>query len=178
MKIIVGLGNPGVSFEGTRHNLGFAFVEKLAIKLNLGSFKEKANGLLASGIYQDEKVILLKSQTFMNDSGEAVAYFANYFKVAPVAILVIYDDITLPLGKVRFRDKGSSGGHNGIKSIIRELREEHFPRIKVGIGHDQNVRLDHWVVGKFSTQELHTLTATYEEVASLVINWLAKEVNN
>ena len=142
MKIIVGLGNPGKNFELTRHNLGFKFVEKLAEDLTFDKFKEKENGLISSGNYQGEKLIILKSRTSMNNSGECVAYFANYFKVAITDILVIYDDITLPLAKIRFRSNGSGGGHNGIKSIIREMRSDLFSRIKVGIGHDESVPLD------------------------------------
>lgn len=178
MKIIVGLGNPGKNFEATRHNLGFEFVERLALELQFDSFKEKGNGLLTSGFYKGEKIIILKSQTFMNDSGEAVAYFSNYYKIAPTEILVIYDDITLPLTKIRFRTQGSSGGHNGIKSIIRELRSDQFARIKVGIGHDQNIPLDQWVVGRFTIRELQQLSIVYSEVSRVLFAWLLKMGGN
>jgi peptidyl-tRNA hydrolase, PTH1 family len=175
MKIIVGLGNPGTSFESTRHNLGFKFVEKLSKSLGTSEFREKGNGSFSSGSYLENKFIILKSKTFMNNSGECVSYFSNYFKVPIENVLVIYDDITMPLAKIRFRDKGSSGGHNGIKSIISELKSDKFSRIKVGIGHNEKIPLDQWVVQNFEENEVKKLYEIYEKVKEMILNWLDKE---
>jgi peptidyl-tRNA hydrolase, PTH1 family len=175
MKIIVGLGNSGTNFESTRHNLGFKFVEKLSKSLGTNEFREKGNGVFSSGSYLENKFIILKSKTFMNNSGECVSYFSNYFKVPTENVLVIYDDITMPLAKIRFRDKGSSGGHNGIKSIIRELKSDKFSRIKVGIGHNEKVPLDQWVIQNFEENEARKLHEIYEKVKEMVLNWLDKE---
>ena len=134
MKLIVGLGNPGKEYENTRHNLGFLIVDQLANKLNVELSKKKFNGLY----YQNKEYILLKPQTYMNNSGECILAFLNYFRIPLDNLLVIYDEIALPLGKFRYRGQGSDGGHNGMKNIIKFVGSKDFKRLRIGIGYDQN----------------------------------------
>ncbi|CAJ0842071.1 10735_t:CDS:1 [Entrophospora sp. SA101] len=134
MKLIVGLGNPGKEYENTRHNLGFEVIDQLAQELNVELNKKKFNGFYC----QTSAYILLKPQTYMNNSGECIAAFLNYFRIPLDNLLVIYDDIALPLGKFRYRCQGSAGGHNGMKNIIKLLGSENFKRLRVGIGCEQN----------------------------------------
>jgi PTH1 family peptidyl-tRNA hydrolase len=134
MKLIVGLGNPGKEYQNTRHNLGFIVVDQLANKLNVELNKKKFNGLF----FKTSEYILLKPQTYMNNSGECIVAFLNYFCISLDNLLVIYDDIALPLGKFRYRCQGSDGGHNGMKNIIKLLRSKKFKRLRIGVGFDQN----------------------------------------
>ena len=134
MKIIVGLGNPGSRYESTRHNAGFLAVDRLARELGVAVNKNQNQALVGEGRIGPDKALLVKPQTYMNKSGEAVGHLARYYKVEPEDIIVIYDDLDLEPGRLRIRAKGSAGGHNGIKSIISHLGTEEFPRIKVGIG--------------------------------------------
>lgn len=133
MKLIVGLGNPGSKYEKTRHNIGFDVVDLLAKEFKAPAFRDKFQGLLTEVTFQGEKVLFLKPQTYMNLSGDSVNAVAKFYKISNDDILIIYDDMDTPLGKIRFRPKGSSGGHNGIKSIIAHMGEV-FPRIRFGIG--------------------------------------------
>ncbi|MCH5585856.1 aminoacyl-tRNA hydrolase [Shimazuella sp. AN120528] len=133
MKVIVGLGNPGKKYELTRHNIGFWAVDQLSEKWNILFQKEKWHSAVAEGIVNGEKVFLLKPLTYMNLSGEAVGAAMRFLKLAPEDLLVIFDDMDIPLGQLRLRQKGSSGGHNGMKSIISHLGTDQFNRIKIGI---------------------------------------------
>lgn len=154
MKLIVGLGNPGKEYEKTRHNIGFMVLDKLAEKLKVYDFKEKFSGLIGETIYKGEKIILLKPQTYMNLSGNSLIQVINFYKLDPEQdIVVVYDDMSLPLGKLRVREKGSSGGHNGIKSIISHIGDK-FLRIKFGIGQSQEKnKIVDFVIGRFSKEE-------------------------
>ena len=134
MFIIAGLGNPGSKYVNTRHNVGFEALDAVAAKYNITLKKEKFKGVFGEGTIEGEKVVLVKPQTFMNLSGECIRDFKNWYKVDNTEIIVIYDDVSLPLGKMRIRPKGSAGGHNGIKSIIYQTGSEVFPRIKIGVG--------------------------------------------
>ena len=134
MKLIVGLGNPGKEYENTRHNLGFVVIDQLASKLNVELNKKKFNGLYC----QTGEYILLKPQTYMNNSGECISTFLNYFHIPLDNLLVIYDEIALPLGKFRYRGQGSDGGHNGMKNIIKLIGSKDFKRLRIGIGYDKN----------------------------------------
>lgn len=133
MKVIVGLGNPGKQYELTRHNIGFWAVDQLSEKWNIPFQKEKWKSYVAEGVVHGEKVFLLKPFTYMNLSGEAVGAAMRFLKLSTKDLLVIFDDLDLPLGQLRLRQKGSSGGHNGMKSIISHLGTEEFNRIKIGI---------------------------------------------
>ncbi|ADU96271.1 aminoacyl-tRNA hydrolase [Thermovibrio ammonificans] len=134
VKLVVGLGNPGREYEKTRHNVGWMVLDRLADKLGVSLNREKFKGLYGEYRGENGKVILLKPLTYMNRSGESVSQFLRYFKIAPEEMVVVYDDLDLPLGKLRLKPKGSSGGHRGVESIIRELGTSNFPRLKVGIG--------------------------------------------
>src|SRR5205823_3771644 len=134
MKLIVGLGNPGKEYENTRHNLGFVIIDQLATKLNVELNKKKFNGLY----YQASEYILLKPQTYMNNSGECVVAFLSYFRIPVANLLVIYDDVAWPVGKFRYRGQGSDGGHNGMKNIIELLGSQDFKRLRIGIDYDRN----------------------------------------
>jgi peptidyl-tRNA hydrolase, PTH1 family len=149
MKLLVGLGNPGQEYENTRHNLGFQVIDQLASKLKVKLNRKKFNGLY----YQTTEYILLKPQTYMNNSGECIVSFLNYFRIPGENLLVIYDDIALPLGKFRYRGQGSAGGHNGVKNIIELLGRQEFKRLRVGIGHERNFLIKDWVLGNFWPSE-------------------------
>src|SRR5579863_2068120 len=142
MKLIVGLGNPGSQYERTRHNVGFRVVDKLAAKLGWKWTGRRGRAVLASGNIGSEKVVLAKPLTFMNLSGEAVAELVRWYNLPPEDVLVVYDELDLPVGKVRLRPGGSAGGHNGMENIIRYLHTNEFPRLRVGIGHPSNSRID------------------------------------
>lgn len=135
MYIIVGLGNPGKKYAGTRHNMGFAVIERLAERHRIAASEEKLKAVYGKGVIAGQKVVLAEPQTFMNLSGESVRALVDYFKVDPEnELIVIYDDISLAPGQLRVRPKGSAGGHNGIKNIIQMLGGDVFPRVRVGIG--------------------------------------------
>jgi PTH1 family peptidyl-tRNA hydrolase len=134
MKVIVGLGNPGKNYEGSRHNTGFNVVDRLAEEENIDFSKKKFKGLIGEGRIGNEKVILLKPQTYMNLSGESVRELCDFYHLTAEDIIVVYDDISLPPGGLRIREKGSAGGHNGIKNIILHMNTDKFVRVKVGVG--------------------------------------------
>lgn len=138
MFLIVGLGNPGLKYKNTRHNVGFIFADKLASELGTKVDNSKFNSLIAQTNIAGEKCIIMKPQTYMNNSGLAVVQAVNFYKIPPENVLVIFDDISLEPGKLRIRRKGSSGGHNGIKSIIEHTKSQDFLRIKLGIGGKPN----------------------------------------
>src|SRR5438128_7223650 len=141
MKLVVGLGNPGPEYERTRHNVGFRVVDKLASKLGWKWTERRNRAVLASGTIGPEKVVLAKPITFMNLSGQAVGELVRWYKIRPEDVLVVYDDLDLPVGKVRLRSKGSAAGHNGLDDIIHHVHTNAFPRLRVGIGHPSNTRM-------------------------------------
>lgn len=153
MKLIVGLGNPGKEYVNTRHNIGFMLIDKY---LGDVKFKEKFNGLYYETSSLD-KVIFLKPQTFMNNSGECVVKFANYYNIKPEDILVIQDDLDINVGKYKFKINSSSGGHNGIKSIINNLGTDSFFRLKIGISNTRKNDVIDFVLGKFSKEEMNSI---------------------
>ena len=162
MYLIVGLGNPGREYVGTRHNIGFEVIDALCSKHDIKLSKEKFRAVFGDGIIAGEKVIVAKPQTYMNLSGESVREIADWYKIDSEHIIVIYDDISLPTGKLRIREKGSAGGHYGIKNIIYQLQTDVFPRIKVGTGMPDNPDYDikDYVLGKFSKEETEILIKT------------------
>lgn len=134
MKVIAGLGNPGREYAQTKHNVGFLMVDALAAHLGVTEWREKYDALIARARIGSEAVLLVKPQTYMNESGRAVASLMNFYKLAADDLIVAHDDMDIPVGSIRIRKKGSSGGHNGIKSILAHLGDEHFARIRIGIG--------------------------------------------
>ena len=142
MKLVIGLGNPGSEYERTRHNVGFRVVDKLAAKLGWKLTERRGRAILASGTIGSEKVVLAKPITYMNLSGGAVGELVRWYKIQPEDVLVIFDDLDLPVGKIRLRARGSAAGHNGLDDIIRHLHTNAFPRLRVGIGHPTNSRMN------------------------------------
>ena len=154
MKLIVGLGNPGKEYSGTRHNVGFAVIDELSSEYSIDVNKGKFKGVYGEGRINNERVILLKPLTYMNLSGESVKAVSDFYKIPVEDIIIIYDDISLPVGGLRIREKGSAGGHNGIKSIIAHLKTDEFPRIKVGVGSKpEGGDLVNHVLGHFSKDD-------------------------
>jgi len=155
MKLIVWLGNPGSQYTQTRHNIGFLFLDYLAEIWKCSEFKDtKFKGLVAEWNHNGEKIFLLKPLTFMNLSGESVVAVCNFYKIDPRKdIVVVYDDVSMEFGKIRFRWEGSAGGHNGIKSIISCIGSEIFLRLKIWVGNNETFDLADWVLSKFSMDE-------------------------
>lgn len=152
--IIVGLGNPGARYEMTRHNAGFLAMDLLAIEEGFDIKRLKHHALVSDVNISGKRCLVMKPQTMMNASGEAVGEAAKFYKVPPERIIVVYDDVSLDVGKTRIRRKGSAGGHNGIKSIISHLGSENFPRVKIGVGKKPNPDYDlaAWVLGRFPAE--------------------------
>lgn len=154
MKLIVGLGNPGKEYEKTRHNIGFEVIDTLADKWGIPLNQAKHKGLYGVGYVSGRKVILLKPLTYMNLSGESIIAVMNYFKMDIEDLVVLYDDLDLAVGKIRLRQKGSAGGHNGIKSMISHLGTQQFNRIRIGIGRPETpMPITNYVLGKFQSEE-------------------------
>lgn len=170
MYIIVGLGNPEAKYEGTRHNAGFDVIDTIADKYNISVDTKKHRAYVGTGIIEGQKVILAKPQTYMNLSGESVRSLVDFYKADPQSqVLVIFDDISLDVGQLRIRKKGSAGGHNGIKSIISHLGTSDFPRIKVGVGEKPKEQdLADYVLGKFSKGERELMREGYLRAAEAV----------
>lgn len=168
MILIVGLGNPGKQYEQTRHNIGFDVIDYMANKYNIDVNREKFKGLCGEGFIENKKVILLKPLTYMNLSGESIRELANFYKLENDEIIVVYDDISLDIGKLRIREKGSAGGHNGIKSIIQNLGGDKFPRVKVGVGQPKDNLVNH-VLGKFSKEDREHIEKVIPVVSDAIV---------
>ena len=169
--LIVGLGNPGSKYEKTRHNVGFRAIDLLSKELNCKVDKGKFQGLYGQCSYSGCKLYLLKPQTFMTLSGQSVLQLSSYFHIPPERIIVIFDDISLPPGRLRVRADGSAGGHNGIKSIISQLGSQAFPRVKVGVGAKPNPEFDlaDWVLSTFSANEEKELQSALDRAAKAAL---------
>ena len=169
MNIIAGLGNPTREYEKTRHNVGFEVIDVLADMLGTTVEEKKFKGCYGRGIIGGEKVLLLKPQTFMNLSGESIRAASDFYKVDPEHIIIIYDDISLDVGQLRIRKKGSAGGHNGIKNIIAHLGTQEFPRIKVGVG-DKPKKMDlaDYVLSRFCKEDRAAMEDAFKEAAKAV----------
>lgn len=164
MKLVVGLGNPTARYDKTRHNVGFEVIDVLADKYNIALDTMKHKGMYGKGKIDGQSIILLKPMTFMNLSGESVALVSKYYKVAPEDIIVIYDDINLDVGRLRIREKGSAGGHNGMKNIIAHLGTEEFPRIRIGVGmKPPKMDLADYVLSHFSEEEQALMNQGYDK---------------
>jgi len=147
MKLIVGLGNPGKGYKNTRHNCGFMQIDFYAQKNNIEFNKKNYNGIFGELVFEGEKIIFLKPQKFINLSGEVIKDFVNYYKISLNDILIISDDLSLPPGSFKLKRKGSSGGHNGLKNIEKELKSDHYKRFKIGIGRNDNMLVSDFVLG-------------------------------
>ena len=176
--MIVGLGNPGAEYEKTRHNVGFRVSELLAGRWKVKIDRLKFRALTRMVTAEGQKLLLVQPQTYMNASGAAVSALATYYKVKPERILVIFDDISLPVGRIRVRRDGSAGGHNGIKSIIQSLGTDQFPRVKVGVGAKPHPDYDlaDWVLSRFSAQEEKALAPALTNAAEAAVLILTQGV--
>lgn len=173
MYLIAGLGNPGKQYTSTRHNIGFSAIDCISQKHNIDVSKTKYKGIIGEGTIAGEKVILLKPQTFMNLSGESVREAATFHKIPPENVIIIHDDISLPAGTLRIREKGSAGGHNGLKSIIAHLNSQDFPRMKIGVGAPQPDKdLADYVLGRFSKEEEKILSEVLDRVCDAVSEYI------
>ncbi len=168
--LVVFLGNPGLKYEGTRHNAGFMVADALARKKNLSITRSRFRALTAVCPFGDTAALLMKPQTYMNLSGEAVSQAARFYKIPPDRILVVSDEVSLPVGSLRIRPKGSAGGHNGLKNIIEQLGSEDFPRIRLGVGsppHPDYAMMD-WVLSVFRDQDAVDIRNTADLAADAV----------
>ncbi len=162
--IIAGLGNPGTKYEMTRHNAGFLAIDLLAIEEGFDIKKLRHHALVSDTVISGKRCLVMKPQTMMNNSGEAIGEAVKFYKIPPENVIIVYDDISLDVGQTRIRRKGSAGGHNGIKSIISHLSSEEFPRIKIGVGKKPNPEYDlvSWVLGRFPKEQETDLKSALE----------------
>ncbi|ALX49440.1 aminoacyl-tRNA hydrolase [Lentibacillus amyloliquefaciens] len=175
MKCIVGLGNPGKKYSKTRHNVGFMVVEKIADRHNWKLKKDKFNGKSTVETLDGEKIVLLKPQTFMNLSGESVRPLLDFYQIDPEDVLVIYDDLDLPAGKIRLRQKGGHGGHNGIRSIIDHAGTKEFKRLRIGIGRPlAAMPVVDYVLKPFSKEQQEDVATSIEKSADACETWIQK----
>ena len=174
--IVAFLGNPGLKYEGTRHNAGFMTAEALCKKKNFAINKARFQALTAQVDLGGERVLLMKPQTYMNLSGQAVSQAARFYKIPPEHILVVSDEVSLPIGKLRIRTKGSAGGHNGLKNIIEQLGTEDFPRIRLGVGAPPHPDYDmaDWVLSVFRNQDAEDMAAAAARAAEAVECYIEK----
>jgi len=178
MFLIVGLGNPGREYAATRHNIGFDMITYLSDKYNISMNGKEGKAVVGKGVIDGQKVILVQPQTFMNLSGESVRALMDYYKLDLEDLIVIYDDISLDVGSVRVRPKGSAGGHNGIKNIIQHLGSQEFARIKIGVGgKPEGGDLVKHVLGRFSKEEDGMIRDVFEIAEEAVLAMLWEDVS-
>lgn len=172
MKVICGLGNPGKAYENTHHNMGFLVLDEIAESLGVKINKLKFKALIAETSVDGEKLLLVKPQTFMNSSGESLREIMSFYKLKASDLLVIYDDIDIPLGTLRFRIKGSAGSHNGMKSIIYQLCYDDFSRLRVGVGTNGNIPLIEFVLSSITSEEKKQLEKSIPKARDGALIWL------
>lgn len=179
MKLIIGLGNPGKEYENTRHNIGFMVLDNY---LENPTWQKKFNALYTTLVLNNEKVIFIKPETYMNLSGNSLIEFVNYYKIKLEDILVIHDDLDLPIGTFRVKINSSSGGHNGVKSIIEKLNTNSFARLKIGVSKNNNINPKDYVLGRFTKEELDILNKLYptfkDIINSFLVNNITKVMND
>ena len=168
MKLIVGLGNPGIAYQNTRHNIGFSLLDFIAKEKNLSFDSEKFHGRYVCYSYHDEKVLLLKPLSYMNLSGSVVLDFVRFYKISLDDILVIQDDLDMSFGRVKIVYNSSSGGHNGIKDIENKLGSREYTRLKIGISNDKDIDTKDYVLAKFSVQQQELLQEKFKKLVSVV----------
>jgi len=168
--LIVFLGNPGLKYQNTRHNAGFMAADAMAVEKKVNINKSRFKALTATCTIGAESVLLMKPQTFMNLSGDAVLQAAKFYKVPPERIIVVSDEVSLPIGRLRIRTKGSAGGHNGLKNIIARLGTDAFPRIRIGVGAPPHPDYDmaDWVLSAFKNQDAEDMAAAAQRAAKAV----------
>ena len=172
MYLIAGLGNPGEKYTFTRHNAGFLAIDYISQKQNIEVKKIKHKAVIGEGVIAGERVVLAKPQTFMNLSGESIKELTAWYKIPNENIIIIYDDTSMPTGSIRIREKGSSGGHNGMKSIIQHLSTDIFPRLKIGINaKPEGYDLADYVLGKFKKEEMSVMNEAFDKAADALIDY-------
>lgn len=168
MHLVVGLGNPGAEYAGTRHNVGFEVIDELAERSGIAVRRRTLRSVLGDGVIEGQRVILARPMTYMNLSGEAVAAIARMYKISPSDILVVVDDMALPVGKLRLRLKGSPGGHNGLDSIQRHLHTDEYPRVRIGVGGARPGQMVDHVLGRFRPDERPLIAEAVDRAAEAV----------
>lgn len=177
MKAVIGLGNPGLKYQETKHNVGFMLLDIL-VKEKGYAYRNDFRGKVAEGRQADHRILYMKPYTYMNLSGMAVGQLVNYYKIPSEKILVIYDDMDLPLGKIRMRSDGSAGGHNGMKSIIGELGTQNFWRLKIGVGRPkENWDVINHVLSSFNKEEKKVLEEVLEKARQAAVLWIEGKAN-
>ena len=176
--IVVGLGNPGGEYEKTRHNAGFIAIDRLCDSLGVKCDRAKFKALCCEATIGENRVLIMKPQTYMNKSGEAISEASRFYKISPDKIIVISDDASLPVGKLRIRAKGSAGGQKGLNNIIEHLGTQEIPRIKLGVGEKPHPDYDmaEWVLGKFPKEDFEALSKTVESVPSAVATMINSDI--
>ncbi|MDY6407943.1 MAG: aminoacyl-tRNA hydrolase [Pseudomonadota bacterium] len=173
--LLVGLGNPGTEYARTRHNVGFMAVDEIVHRYSFPVFREKGKGVFSSADIRGQKILILKPSTFMNLSGEAVLGFCSFYKLTPKDIIVFHDDMDLPVGKVKVKRGGSSGGHNGLKSIDTHIGADYL-RVRIGVGHPETKEnVVNWVLGTFNAEDSHTIQNIISQIADYLPLLLAGE---
>ncbi|AQT67327.1 Peptidyl-tRNA hydrolase [Anaerohalosphaera lusitana] len=178
IRMIVGLGNPGSKYRGTRHNVGFDVIDMLAQRLAVDVKQKKFGALLGESFYEGKKLILVKPQQFMNRSGQVVATAAGFYKLPLENLIVITDDLALEPGVVRLRPKGSAGGHNGLADIIRKLHSQEFPRLRVGIGQSEVIETVSYVLGKPAPEQKEPLEKAKKDALAATLCWVDEGISN
>lgn len=178
MKLIVGLGNPGKEYENTRHNAGFRFIDEYAKDNDIKITNEKFGGLYATTNYKGGKIILLKPQRYINLSGEVIKSFVDYYKIPTEDILIIHDDLDTEAGHLKIKYKGSSGGHNGLKNIERNLNTKEYKRVKIGISQNKDKDKIEYVIGKISNKELDKINSVNKYATELINDFLNMNFDN
>ena len=172
MKVIAGLGNPGKKYANTRHNVGFLVIDELLRRNGWELSKRKFNGLYTEELVNSEKMIIVQPQTYMNLSGECIRPLMDFYQLEPTDIAIVYDDLDLPLGRVKLRQTGGHGGHNGIRSLINHLDTKQFNRIRIGIGRPEvPMSVIDYVLGKFSKEEMDHLETAIQKAADAIEEW-------
>lgn len=172
MKLIVGLGNPGKDYQGTRHNVGFMVVDEIAQQYGASFDNEKLGALYTQVVINDEKVILLKPQKYINLSGEVISAFINYFKINLEDMLIISDDLDMNVGTYKLKNHGGSGGHNGLKNIELNLSTKEYQRLKIGISNNKDIDTKDYVLGKFNNEERELIDKVIARVKDIAIDFI------
>ncbi|WP_026477288.1 aminoacyl-tRNA hydrolase [Alkaliphilus transvaalensis] len=178
MYVVVGLGNPGKKYDGTRHNVGFHAIDLLAERHDIKVNKLKHKALIGEGRIGNEKVILVKPQTFMNLSGQSLMEIIQFYKVEPQQIVILYDDIDVKVGSLRIREKGSSGSHNGMKNIIYLTQKDTFPRVRIGVGKPTVGDLADYVLGRFPQEEIPLIKQAIENTVLAVETIIERNIQD
>ncbi len=178
MKLIVGLGNPGKEYENTRHNIGFMVLDNYALKNNLIFNKAKFSGSYCEINKENEKVILLKPQKFMNLSGEVIRDFVRFYKIDLRDVLIINDDLDMPIAKIKLREKGSCGGHNGLRNIENNLGTQNYKRLKIGVSNNKLIDTKDYVLGRFSKEEFDLIKNSVDISSNIIDDFLVLDFNS